>query len=36
MRAERRFKMSCHEWIAAVEILNAEHLLDSRDALLCW
>ena len=36
MCAERRFKVSCHEWIAAVEVLNAEHLLDSRDALLCW
>ena len=28
--------MPCHEGITAVEVLNAEHLLNTRDTILCW
>ena len=36
MSTQRRFKVPRHERITAVEVLNAEHLLDASHALLCW
>ena len=28
--------MACHEWIAAVEVLDAEHLLNASDTFFGW
>ena len=36
MRTECRLKVPCHEGIAAVQVLNAEHLLNASDTILCW
>ena len=36
MCAQRRLKMSGHERISAVEILNSQHLLNTRNASFGW
>ena len=34
--AKCRLKVSGHQWVAAVEVLYAERLLNLRDTLFCW